>query len=323
MSKCGGFAYSMGAQPMELFMKTVISTVAAFALFAALPTLAAPAPAQPAATAFHVGKLSLVSLSDAIFSTPNDGKVFGGDAGPAAVADVLKAANAPTDTITLCIDALLVRDGGRVVLIDTGFGPKMGGALMASLKLAGVTPDQITDVLVTHPHGDHIGGLLDASGQPAFPKAKVRMSSADWTYLQSQTGMADMTKAIAPQVVAFEPGAQVTPSITAVAIKGHTPGHVGYQIASGKARLLDIGDTAHSSIISLAKPDWTMGFDGDAAVAKASRRETLGTLAKDHEMVFAPHFPYPGVGTVVASGDGFVWQPADLAAKPDKKKHRH
>ncbi|WP_443750582.1 MBL fold metallo-hydrolase [Asticcacaulis solisilvae] len=303
-------------------MKTVISVLAASALVFALPAFAGPAPAQPAATAFHVGKLSLVSLSDATFSTPNDGKIFGGDAGPAAVADVLKAAHAPTDTITLSVDALLVRDGARLVLIDTGFGAKMGGALTASLKLAGVTPDQITDVLVTHAHGDHIGGLLDASGQPAFPKAKVRLSSADWTYLQGQDGMADMVKAIAPQVATFEPGAQVTPSITAIAIKGHTPGHVGYQIVSGKDRLLDIGDTAHSSIISLAKPDWTMGFDSDAAVAKASRRETLTELAKDHERVFAPHFPYPGVGTVVASGDGFAWQPADLTAKPGKKKHK-
>jgi glyoxylase-like metal-dependent hydrolase (beta-lactamase superfamily II) len=307
---------------MELLMKTVISTVAALALFTALPALAGPAPARPAATAFHVGKLSLVSISDANFTMPNDGKVFGGDAGPAAVSDVLKAAHAPTDAISLSVDALLVRDGNRVVLIDTGLGSKAGGALIASLKLAGVTPDQVTDVLITHPHGDHIGGLLDASGQPAFPKAKVRMSSADWAYLQGQSGMADMTKAIAPQVAAFEPGATVTPSITAVAIKGHTPGHVGYQIVSGKDRLLDIGDTAHSSIISLAKPDWTMGFDGDAAVAKASRRETLTQLAKDHEMVFAPHFPYPGVGTVVASGDGFAWKPADLAVKPEKKKHK-
>lgn len=304
-------------------MKTVVCTVAAFALLTALPALAGPAPAKPAATAFHVGKLPVTSLSDAQFVMPNDGKVFGGDAGPAAVADVLKAAKAPTDAITLSVDALLVRDGSRIVVIDTGLGPKAGGVLIASLKLAGIAPDQVTDVLITHPHGDHIGGLLDASGQPAFPKAKVRMSSADWAYLQSQSGMADLVKAIAPQVSAFEPGAQVTPSITAVAIPGHTPGHVGYQIVSGKAHLLDIGDTAHSSIISLAKPHWTMGFDGDAATAKASRRATLTELAKDHETIFAPHFPYPGVGTVAVSGDGFVWQPADLTAKPGKKKHKH
>lgn len=308
---------------METLMKTVITSIATIALLSALPALAGPAPVPPGATPFHVGKLSLASVRDAGFQMPNDGKVFGVDAGPAAVSDVLKAANAPTDQITLSVDALLVRDGARIVLIDTGLGPKAGGVLIASLKLAGVTPDQVTDVLITHPHGDHIGGLLDASGQPAFPKAKVRMSSADWAYLQSQSGMADLTKAIAPQVAAFEPGATVTPSITAVAIKGHTPGHVGYQIVSGKDRLLDIGDMAHSSIISLAKPEWTIAFDSDAAVAKASRRETLTELAKDHETIFAPHFPYPGIGQIATAGDGFAWKPADLTAKPGKKKHKH
>jgi len=303
-------------------MKTVITTAVAFALFCAVPALAGPAAVPPAATPFHIGSLKAASVADAQFVMPNDGKVFGVDAGPAAVADVLKAANAPSDQITLSVDTLLVRDGARTVLIDTGLGPKAGGVLIASLKLAGVTPDQVTDVLITHVHPDHIGGLLTADGQPAFPKAKVRMASADWAFLQSQPDMAALVKAIAPQVAAFEPGAQVTPSITAVAIKGHTPGHVGYQIVSGRDRLLDIGDTAHSSIISLAKPDWTMGFDGAAAVAKASRRETLTELAKDHETIFAPHFPYPGVGTVAASGDGFAWQPANLTAKPGKKKHK-
>lgn len=96
-------------------------------------------------------------------------------------------------------------------------------------------------------------------------------------------------------VEAFEPGAAVTPSITSVSIKGHTAGHVGYRIVSGSDRLLDIGDAAHSSIVSLAKPDWTMGFDADHEAAKASRRETLGELAKSRELIFAPHFPYPGI----------------------------
>ncbi|MBW8734475.1 MAG: MBL fold metallo-hydrolase, partial [Asticcacaulis sp.] len=94
-------------------MKNVISTVAVLALLSALPALAGPAPAKPNATAFHVGKLSVASLSDAQFVLPNDGHVFGGDAGPAAVAEVLKAAHAPTDAITLSVDALLVRDGSR------------------------------------------------------------------------------------------------------------------------------------------------------------------------------------------------------------------
>src|SRR5262249_4246840 len=152
----------------------------------------------------------------------------------------------------------------RVVLIDTGLGPGAGGSLMGSLKLANVAPEQVTDVLVTHPHFDHIGGLVDASGASAFPKAKIHMSAPDWAWLKGQSDQAALVKAITPQVDAFAPGARMTPSIVSVPIKGHTPGHEGYRVSSGPARLLDIGDMAHSSIISLAKPGWTMGFDGDA-----------------------------------------------------------
>jgi glyoxylase-like metal-dependent hydrolase (beta-lactamase superfamily II) len=121
-----------------------------------------------------------------------------------------------------------------------------------------------------------------------------------------------LVKAIAPQVDAFKPGARVTPSIVSVPIEGHTPGHEGYRVTSGSAHLLDIGDAAHSSILSLAKPDWTNGFDGKPDQAKTSRRGTLKAEAASHEQVFAPHFPYPGVGTIAVSGSGYTWQPATL-----------
>jgi glyoxylase-like metal-dependent hydrolase (beta-lactamase superfamily II) len=176
--------------------------------------------------------------------------------------------------------------------------------------LAGVTPDQVTDVLITHTHGDHVGGLATPDKKPAFPNARIRMSAKEWAYMQSQPGAKALTATIAPQVQTFEPGQTVVPGVTAVAIDGHTPGHVGYEIVSGRAHLLDIGDTAHSSVISLARPDWVMGFDSDPQVGKASRRALLTRLAASHELIFSPHFPYPGVSRIVADGDAFAWRPA-------------
>jgi glyoxylase-like metal-dependent hydrolase (beta-lactamase superfamily II) len=187
--------------------------------------------------------------------------------------------------------------------------------LMQSLKKAGVSAGDITDVLITHVHGDHVGGLATADGTPAFPKAKVRMSNAEWVFMQSQSDLAPLVKTISAQVQTFEPGTMVAPGITAVAIKGHTPGHMGYEIVNGDDRLLAIGDSAHSSIVSLVRPDWAMGFDSDRSVAKASREKLLSDLSKSHEKVFSPHFPYPGVGTVESEGIHYRWQPTLKSGK--------
>jgi len=268
-----------------------------------------PATVAPAAHEFTLGKLKLATLHDAQFVIPNDGKTFGVGADAAAVTDVLRAAGAPTDRITLSVNALLVRMGHHVVLIDTGIGQKSHGELLGSLHEAGVKPTAVTDVLITHSHGDHVGGLVDADGHLAFPKATIRMSSAEWEFMQSK-GSPELVKAISKKVKPFELGAQVIPGIKSVPLKGHTPGHTGYEISSGSDHLLDIGDMAHSSIISLAKPQWGVQFDTDSAAAKATRAETLKQLASDQELIFSPHFPFPGVGHVEAAGDGFAWKPA-------------
>ena len=268
-----------------------------------------PLQVAPASQPFKVGRLQLIAVHDAQYVPHNDGKVFGGDVGPAAVAELLKANGLPDDRITLSVNALVLRTGHRVILLDSGIGPKGHGALLASLKDAGVTPESVTDVLVTHTHGDHVGGLLDAAGGLALPKAVIRMAGPEWAWLKSRPEAADLVKAIEPRVQTFVPGKPIAPGVTPIALDGHTPGHVGYEIVSGKARLLDVGDLVHSSLVSLRKPEWTMGFDSDAAVAKATRKSMLARLAKDQELVFAPHFPFPGVGHIASDGEAFGWRP--------------
>ena len=291
-------------------MRTAILLIALVGLCAAAGARAEPkfVPVKPAARSFTVGTLKLTALHDAQIVVPNDGTTFALGVSTDEVGKVLRAAGAPVDRITLSVNALLVRTGRRLILIDTGLGPRYHGQVLASLGAAGVSPGDVTDVLITHPHPDHIGGLLDAQGKPAFPNATIHMAGAAWSWMQ-QKGAPAMARTIASRVQAFEPGASIAPGIASVSLPGHTPGHVGYEITSGRSRLMYIGDIAHSAIVSLARPEWSIEFDGDHALANETRRKALGALARSGEWVYSPHFPFPGVGHIAAVGKGFGWQP--------------
>lgn len=276
-----------------------------------------PSAVAPAAHWFKLGKLQLASLHDASFNVTNDASVLGVDVGREAVAKVLKADGLPTDTITLSVNALLVRMPQHIVLLDTGLGPNAQGGVLQSLAKARISAEQVTDILITHTHGDHIGGLLTQDGHLAFPNATIRMDTKEWAWLQLNGDAATkaLVSTIMPKVQTFEAGATVVPGIKAVGIDGHTPGHTGFEISSGGAHLFDIGDTAHSASLSLQHPEWTFGYDSDKVVGRVSREQTLARLAKSHELVFSPHFPFPGIGMIVAKGNAFAWRPAKTAAR--------
>ena len=286
------------------------AAVVLLSLLCPLPALAqqGPVKAAPSAVNFSLGQLQLTALRDGAFTATPASGAFGAEVGAAAVEKMLAEAHAPTDAVRLDVDALLLRMPGHVVLLDTGLGPLLPGAvLVQSLKLAGIEPSAITDVLITHAHGDHVGGLATSDHTLAFPNAAIRMSSREWTFLQTQNPA--WAKVFAPKVATFEPGAEILPGITPIALYGHTPGQVGYAIASGTARIEDIGDIAHSAIVSLAEPQWLGEMDQDQKAGVATRTQELARLAKTHELVFSPHFPFPGVGWIVSKGDGYAWVP--------------
>jgi glyoxylase-like metal-dependent hydrolase (beta-lactamase superfamily II) len=281
----------------------------------------APAPKVENTKALMVGDLQATAVRDGVLEFPNDNKVFGVGHTPEEVAALLTAAGLPTDKLHLSLQPLLVQSVDRVLLFDTGAGSNFGpnaGQLLANLTAAGTDPKSVTDIFISHVHGDHVGGLVDANGALNFPNAKIHISKAEWKFLEGlgaekakNLGVSNYDALVAgmkPKVDAFAPGAElVKGTVKAVDIKGHTPGHSGYLITQGPESLLYVGDAMHHSVISVQKPDWPMNFDSDQATGAKSRAALIADSAAKGQRIYAVHFPFPGVGKFEKQGEGYVW----------------
>ena len=289
---------------------------------------AGPGPTpQPRTQAFKIGDYSAFAVSDGVIQAPNDGKSFVVNQSVAEVAEVLKSGGAPGDHFDFEIQPLLVHAAGKVLLFDTGagglFGP-IAGKLPQSLAATGDAPGNVTDIFISHAHGDHVGGLVTTGGNLTFPNAAIHMSAPEWQWLSGMkeeeaknigvTNVAKFVATIRPKVVAFQPNATLIPGVVkAVEIKGHTPGHSAYRITSGKESILYIGDSMHSYVVSVRKPQWKVMYDMDQETGAASRVALEKRVADRGQRIFAVHFPFPGVGRIVkAADDGYVWKPESL-----------
>jgi len=231
------------------------------------------------------------------------------------------------------INAFLINTGTNLILIDSGAGALYGaccGHLLQNLRASGYEPEQIDEVLLTHLHADHVGGVM-VNDKMAFPNATIRVSERDAQYWLNDDNekaapaflipMFEGAKhVLAPYIKLerFKPfnyGTEITPGINPVATPGHSPGHTSYMVESRGQKLLVWGDIVHVAPLQFPDPGVTVTYDSDGKGAEQQRETLFAEAAKAGFWVAAAHITFPGIGHVSAREGHFVWIPTEYTTE--------
>lgn len=303
------------------------TALAAAAGLAAAPLAAREAAAQQSGPAVHrlqVGAIEALIVTDGFVMRPDTTRGLVVNAEPPQVAAALQAAGIQGTATQNPYNVTALRTPAGLILIDAGRGAP-DSRLIPNMRAAGLDPAQVTMVIHTHFHGDHIGGLATNEGVANFPNARVLVPEREWTYWTDAGEEARAPEARRPgfalvrrrfaayegRVERFGPGAQVAPGVTAVASNGHSPGHSCFLVAEGNAQLLVLGDAVTSSHLFMANPEWYPVFDMDPPMAVATRKALLDRAATDRIPVVGYHFDMPATGRVERAGSGYRLVPAN------------
>ncbi|HKK84158.1 MAG TPA: MBL fold metallo-hydrolase [Roseovarius sp.] len=295
-----------------LTRRHVLASAAALPLAAA--TTGAARAAAPmmgvASTRFNrvtLGNFEVTTILAGTRTVPDPQNIFGMNVSADAFAEASQAAHIPTDAAQFFFTPTVVNTGSELVLFDTGLNAE---ATTAALEQAGYTADQIDVVVITHMHGDHIGGLM-AGDAPAFRNARYVTGAQEfdaWAAMDND-GFESKVRPLAEQMTMLDDGGSVASGITAMAAFGHTPGHMTYMLESEGKQLLVAADFANHYVWSLGYPDWEVKFDMDKAAAAKTRRSILDMLAADQLPFIGYHMPWPGTGFVEKQGEGYTYVP--------------
>lgn len=203
------------------------------------------------------------------------------------------------------INVFVVKMGGKTLMFDTGLGVGKG-QLQGSLAKAGLSPSDIDDVVITHFHGDHVGGLVD-NGKPAFPRATLHLGRLEVDKWDPK-GLG-FIPVYGDKVKKFELGDEVAPGVKSVAAVGHTPGHTAFLLENGGGRLLIVGDAVHFTNIQLPLPDVAVTYDTDPVQAVAARKKLFDFAVAENLPIAGMHIAFPGMGTLAKEGTGYSMAP--------------
>lgn len=287
------------------------ATLAAPALIQATPTLAKAkmlGPIRPTHFRFPLGDFEVTTIYDGSVTFGGPHPIFGQDQEASDVAELAEAHNLPSDQMEIGFTVTLVNTGSELILFDTGNDGNSrptAGKLRARMAEVGYSPEDVDVVVLTHFHGDHIGGMM-VDGKPAFPNARYVTSSAEYDHWVKADHALTKKNVVpfAEKMTFIKDGGSVVSGVDAIAANGHTPGHTVFHVESGDRRLLISGDTANHYVASLERPDWHVKFDMDKEGAAAARKKVFGMLAADGIPFIGYHMPYPAVGYVSDNGSG-------------------
>lgn len=281
----------------------------------------------PSRYALRIGEIDVLVISDGVLSLPT--RMLAHDTDPAVRAAWLEDMLLPPEMLDWPLNVVVVYSGGRTILVDAGLGvnPNLprAGQLVRRLEAAGIDLSSVTDVVLTHMHMDHIGGLLvDGVKERLRPDLRIHVAAAeaafwaspDFSRTSMPDGFPDALRATAQRFLSeyrsqlrlFEEKHEVAPGVVVVRTGGHTPGHSVVRLSSGGDRLTFAGDAVFT--VGFENPDWHNGFEHDPAEAARVRVRLLQELAASGELLVATHLPFPSVGHVAVDGDVFRWIPA-------------
>lgn len=292
------------------------------------PRKSGPDELVPSRYALRIGEIDVLVVSDGVLPLPT--AMLAHNADPAVRAAWLNNMFLPPDAFDWPLNVVVVRSGGQTILIDAGLGldPDLhlprAGQLVKRLEAAGIDLASVTDVVLTHMHMDHIGGLLvDGVKDRLRPDLRIHVAAAevkfwespDFSHASMPPGFPDALRSAAKrfmkeyqsQLRQFDEEHEVAPGVVACRTGGHTPGHSVVRLASGGDRLTFAGDAVFA--VGFDHPDWHNGFEHDPEEAARVRVRLLRELAATGEQLVATHLPFPSVGRVAVDGDVFRWVP--------------
>lgn len=292
----------------------------------------------PKPYSFQFGQFKITALSDGVVSVPLS--AYRGNKNYKQIEKrILQQHHIKLNdkkSVLVSLNAYLVQVDGKNILIDTGSGdqlPPIGknGKLLQSLAATGVKPKQINDILITHMHPDHIGGLVTKAGNKLFPNAELYIDRKGWMFWHNarvekklpklvQSWFAIAQRETAPykkQLHLFtDKYQQLMPGIYALPLPGHTPGHTGYLLKAKNGKSLLIwGDIVHVAMFEFPHPNWSMVFDLNRKQASKEHRKVMSWVAKNHILIGGMHLPYPGLGYVSQVGKAFKFKPAEQRSR--------